>query len=100
MPLPIVAMYSSGGRSVHALVRANAASKPEWDELRDVMSQWLCPLGADGGALSAVRLSRLPGCYREGKKDKDGRLAKFAEPKMQELIWLNPKARARPLVEI
>lgn len=98
MPLPIVAMYSSGGRSVHALVRVNATSKPEWDEMRDVMSQWLCPLGADAGALSAVRLSRLPGCMREGSKGKDGKWVKYDRPRMQELIWLNPMAKARAMV--
>jgi hypothetical protein len=76
LPFPLAALYTSGRRSVHALVKWEMGSKPEWDRLRDIVRRLLCPLGADPGALSAVRLSRLPGC-RRGKG-------------MQELIYLNP----------
>ena len=31
MPLPISAIYTSGGRSIHALVRVDAESKAHWD---------------------------------------------------------------------
>ena len=64
LPLPIAAIYTSGGRSIHALVRFEVGSKAEWDASRNVIRQIVCPLGADPAALSAVRLSRLPGCYR------------------------------------
>jgi hypothetical protein len=76
--LPIVAIYTSGGRSVHALVRMEVPSKSVWDATRDYLRQIVCPLGADPGALSAVRLSRLPGCLRGQKA--------------QRLLFLNPKA--------
>ena len=33
MPLPIAAIYTSGGRSIHALVRVDAESKRHWDEI-------------------------------------------------------------------
>ena len=100
LPFPIVAAYTSGGRSVHALVRVNAGSKAEWDSLRDDLLPVVCPLGADGGALSAVRLSRLPGCLRYGKRDRDGKLDRYPEPRRQRLVWLNPAAPAAPILDL
>lgn len=76
LPLPIVAIYRSGRRSVHALVRVRADSKAEWDAVKRTLCPLLSKLGADPGALSAVRLTRLPGCYR-GER-------------LQELLYLNP----------
>ena len=79
LPLQIVAIYTSGGRSVHALVRVDAASKAEWDTQRDMLVQLLAPLGADPAAMTAVRLTRLPGCLR-GES-------------LQELWYLDPRPR-------
>lgn len=76
--LPIVAIYTSGGRSIHAIVRMPVESKAVWDASRNVLRQVLCVMGADPAALSAVRLSRLPGCIRGGKR--------------QKLLWLSPDA--------
>jgi hypothetical protein len=100
LPFPIVAVYSSGGKSLHALVRVDARSKAEWDSLRDALLPVLCPLGADGAALTAVRLSRLPGCLRHGTTDKEGLFHPFTPPRLQELVWLNPTAPARPILEL
>lgn len=83
LPLPIAAIYTSGGRSIHALVRCEVASKAEWDATRNVIRQIACPLGADPAALTAVRLSRLPCCTRGGK--------------MQRLLYLNPNPDHRPI---
>ncbi len=102
--LRIAALYTSGGRSVHALVKVNATSKPQWDTMRDMLSPVLSKLGADPAAMSAVRLTRLPGCYRKGKSrvetfrdDKSGVEEKrtiyhrFEQPLLQELLYLNPR---------
>jgi hypothetical protein len=91
LSIPVVALYTSGGRSIHALVRYPVGSKAEWDAMKATLQQVVCPLGADPGALSAVRLSRLPGCLREGADDKDGRYVRYGEPRMQRLIYLNPE---------
>jgi hypothetical protein len=65
----IAAVTTSGGRSVHALVRVAASTKREWDEAkRSIMN--LVVTGADPGALSAVRLTRLPACWRGQKEQK------------------------------
>lgn len=90
LPLPIAAIYTSGSRSIHALVREQVDSKAQWDAVRDALRQIVCPLGADAGALSAVRLSRLPFCERAGTRGKDGRYTKFPKPGRQELLYLNP----------
>lgn len=100
LPFPIAAVYSSGGKSLHALLRFDAESKSEWDSLRDALLPVLCPLGADGAALTAVRLSRLPGCLRYGTSDKGGFFQPYATPRLQELIWLNPFAQAQPILEL
>jgi hypothetical protein len=76
--LPIVAIYTSGGRSVHALLKMPVQSKSAWDATREHLRAIVCPLGADPGALSAVRLSRLPGCRRGNNP--------------QKLLFLNPRA--------
>ena len=100
LPLPIVAIYTSGGRSIHALARVDARSKAEWDSLRDDLLPVLCPLGADPGAMTAVRLSRLPGMLRHGSRGKDGKTLRYPRARLQELAWLNPAAPARPILEI
>jgi hypothetical protein len=87
LPLRIQAIYSSGGESVHALVRVEASSKAEWDALmRTTRLPILAPLGADPGALTAVRLSRLPNCLRGQTGE------------LQELYYLNPKPEKKPLL--
>lgn len=65
----IAAITTSGGRSVHALVRVDAVSKKDWDEKKRTLLG-LVVAGADPGALSAVRLTRLPACMRGGKEQK------------------------------
>jgi hypothetical protein len=65
MPLRIAAIYSSGRRSIHALVQVDASSKAEWDEMAAQLKPYIMVLGGDHKAMKAVQLSRLPGCYRE-----------------------------------
>lgn len=86
MPLRIAAIYSSGGRSVHALVKIDARTKREWDSEREALKHALVVLGADAGAMTAVRLTRLPGCWR-------GR-------SLQKLLFVNPDPPLRPILEL
>ena len=67
MPLRIACICESGRRSIHALVRVDAASKRDWDARVGSMKRALITLGADAGALSAVRLTRLPQAKRGGR---------------------------------
>lgn len=104
VPLKIEALYTSGGRSIHALVRVDCASKAAWDEEKKALMPFLMAgqmLGADRGTWSAVRLSRLPGCWREGKYDrKNDRYERFATPRLQKLLYLRPGADGRPICEL
>jgi hypothetical protein len=79
----IAAIYTSGGKSVHALVRVDAVSKLDFDRHRDFLVSMLAPLGADAAAMSAVRLSRLPGCLRGDR--------------LQELLYLDPCPSDEPI---
>lgn len=93
LPLPIAAIYTSGGRSVHVLVRVDAESKFEFDQWRNQAKRCLIPLGADPGCMSAVRLTRLPGCKRE--LDKEGNPCL----RDQRLLFLDPNPTSVPLIE-
>jgi hypothetical protein len=91
LPLRIVAIYTSGGRSTHALYRLpdTATTKVDFDkyvrgEGKSIKNQ-LVPLGADPNVFKGVQLSRLPGCRREEKGT------------MQRLLYFNPTATATPI---
>jgi hypothetical protein len=91
LPLRIVAIYETGGRLPHALVRLSPSdSKQEWDCKRDLLLPSLVMRGADPKTMTAVRLSRLPQCERLGKFDKDGNYIRFPEPRVQRLLYMNP----------
>jgi len=88
LPLFISAIYESGKRSVHALVRIDADSKAEWDRnVRGELLPILTTLGADPGALTAVRLTRLPNCQRE------------ETGKLQRLLYLDPEPDGEPICQ-
>ena len=76
LPLRIASICESGGRSIHALVRIDAATKEDWDAQVRRIKPVLVTLGADSGALSAVRLTRLPQARRGAR--------------VQRLLYLNP----------
>ena len=78
--LPIVSVTTSGSKSAHALVRVNTKNRAEYLEKASEIADVLVPLGADPAAMSAVRLTRVPGCVR---KDTG---------KAQTLIYFNPEA--------
>ena len=78
--LPIVSVTTSGSKSAHALVRVNAKDRADYLDKASEIADVLVPLGADPAAMSAVRLTRVPGCMR---KDTG---------KAQTLIYFNPEA--------
>lgn len=80
LDLPIVSVTTSGSKSAHALVRVNAKDRADYLEKAAEIADLVVPIGADPAAMSAVRLTRVPGCVR---KDTG---------KAQELIWFNPEA--------
>jgi hypothetical protein len=98
LPLPLAAIVETGSRLPHALVRLDAPSKERWDEVRDAFKPLFAKIGVDLGSLSAVRLTRLAGCERLGREDKEGIYHKFEDgPHMQRLLYLDPEPRGRPI---
>jgi hypothetical protein len=85
LPLRIASVCESGGRSIHALVRLDAESKQDWDAKVRAIKPVLVTLGADPGALSAVRLTRLPQAKR-GER-------------VQWLLYLNPTPDGKPILQ-
>jgi hypothetical protein len=85
LPLRIAAIYTSGGRSVHALVRLDAKSKEDFNSQIDPLKRPLKALGVDPATLSAVRLSRLPGCARPQKSGFQTLLYLNSNPAVQRL---------------
>lgn len=74
----VAAIYTSGGKSIHALLRLDSESKMAFDSTVQKHKPRLITLGADPAAMTAVRLTRLPWCWRGAKR--------------QELLYLNPNA--------
>jgi hypothetical protein len=76
LPLPIVAVYSSGGKSLHALCRMNFQTKGHLDLFKKRHGGAFSALGADPKAWSPTQLTRLPQCWRGDR--------------LQKLLYLNP----------
>ncbi len=77
---PVSALYTSGGKSVHALLRVDLPNVEAWN--RDVKRGLygadgvLTACGADKACCNPARLTRLPGHFRNGN--------------CQRLLYLNP----------
>ncbi len=80
LDLPIVAVTTSGSKSAHALVRVGQKDREGYLARASEIADLVVPLGADPAAMSAVRLTRVPGCMRRDTG------------KPQQLIYFNPDA--------
>jgi hypothetical protein len=83
--LPIRALIDTGGKSIHAWLEVSklstVSSAEAWDrEIKNTLyEKIMVPLGVDPACCNPSRLSRLPGCLRDGK--------------YQRLLWLSPSGR-------
>lgn len=75
---PVLAVYHSGGKSYHALLRIGGGSADEYNARVLQLRPYLVALGADKACLHAARLTRLAGAYRLDKNA------------YQRLIYVNP----------
>lgn len=87
---PIAAIYTSGGKSIHTLLRVDAASHDAFRLIERNLKRLYGPAGADPAAITSVRLTRLPGCIRAEKESALGPAA------LQRLLYLDPRARKSP----
>lgn len=86
MPLPIAAILTSGGRSVHAWVKSDSKDDCSYRDDSSMLLTMLSRFGLDAKNKNPSRLSRLAGVTRKLGADGDGR---------QRLLYLN----ARPQQE-
>jgi hypothetical protein len=89
LPLPIAAILTSGGRSLHAWVRIDAANVDEFRRDVSRMLALLAKFGVDGKNKNPSRMSRLPGVVRQTGAHGDGR---------QRLFYLNPQPKQKAIL--
>lgn len=91
----VAAIYTSGGKSVHALLRIDAGpQEADWHSIVEPMKRDLIELGADPAALTSLRLSRLPFCRRSEKLDPADKLRGN-----QVLLYLDDKPDGSPIFD-
>ena len=89
LPLPIAAILSSGGRSLHAWVKVDAGDAAEYRAVVPRLLGLLAKFGVDGKNRNPSRLSRLPGARRVIGAVGDG---------LQRLLYVNPHPEQRSLL--
>lgn len=82
LKIPIAVVLSSGGKSIHAWARIDAANADQYRTFTKRILTALAPLGIDQANKNSSRLSRLAGARRVIGAAGDG---------VQKLLWLNPK---------
>lgn len=81
LALPVTAILTSGGRSIHTWLRVDAPSVDEYRAITHKLASCLWRFGACQGNKSLSRLSRLPGVVRKLGAGEDNR---------QRVLYLNP----------
>jgi hypothetical protein len=89
LPLPIAAILSSGGRSLHAWVKLDARDAAEYRAVVPRLLGILAKFGVDGKNKNPSRLSRLPGATRVIGAVGDG---------LQRLLYVNPQPAERSIL--
>jgi hypothetical protein len=90
LPLPVAAIITSGGRSVHAWIMLNCSNEQEYRAKVDRIYTLLARFGLCPSNKNPSRLSRLPGAQREIGKHGDG---------AQRLLYLNDEPSEAPILE-
>jgi hypothetical protein len=88
LPIPIAAIFETGGKSVHTLVKVKVSTLEEWKECAEILKNHITPYGADPAMFQIQQTCRLPGCLR-GKGGKE-----------QKLLYLNPNPSCKAIYEM
>lgn len=89
VPLPIAAILTSGGKSVHAWIKVEADDFKDYEKTVEEMRNILTRFGIDRTNKNPSRLSRLVGVTRQIGATGDGR---------QKLLYLNPNPEQRSII--
>ncbi len=119
LELPVACLVHSGGKSLHAIVRVEAASREQYRERVRYLYQ-ICQkhgLAVDKQNSNPARLSRLPGVWRAGRKQwlvatnigkgswqewqkwLESVTDDLPEPESLSAVWDNLPELAAPLIE-
>jgi len=79
----VASITHSAGKSYHVLLKVSAASREDYDRIKETLKPLLIGLGADRACFNPSHLSRLPGARRPDKNNA-----------VQRLIYLNGEAKA------
>jgi hypothetical protein len=90
LPVPVAAIVTTGGRSVHAWIMLNCSNAQEYREKVNRIHTLLGRFGICPSNKNPSRLSRLPGAQREIGKHGDG---------AQRLAYINPEPLEAPIFE-
>lgn len=66
--IPVACVIHSGGKSIHAWVRIDAADRAEYDRRVEYLHSYFASLDVDPKNKNPSRYSRLPGCIRFQKR--------------------------------
>jgi len=89
VPLPISAILTSGGKSLHAWIRTDCGSREEYESCVTKLRDVLLNFGMDRKNKNPSRLSRLVGVTRVFGADGDGR---------QRLLFLSPNPEQKGIL--
>jgi len=89
LPLPIAAILTSGGKSIHAWVKVDSHDHTGYKDDSILLLKMLERFGIDGKNKNPSRLSRLVGVTRSIDASGDGR---------QRILYLNPNPTQRPIL--
>jgi hypothetical protein len=81
--LPVAALLSSGGRSIHCLIKMDCTDADEYREQSGRILKMLRPYGFDPATGNASRMARLPGVTRQIGANESGE---------QRLLFFSPEA--------
>lgn len=90
LPLPIKAIISSGGRSLHAILEISAKDERSYRDIARPLLRTLRKVGFDPSCGNPSRKSRLPGFIRVDPTSK--------EVRQQELLYINPSPTLKAIV--
>jgi hypothetical protein len=95
LPLPIAAIITSGGRSLHAWVKVDCQDAASYGATVGQILRTLAHFGFDRANKNPGRASRLPGALRT-YRDKSKPEPQGRDPR-QRLLYLNPEPTTNPI---
>jgi hypothetical protein len=100
LDLPIVLMTTSGGRSIHALVKIGSETHDEWLSIVGMVRDRMAKIGCDRQALTNPAVNvRCANTWRDGKTI-EGKFVPFTYGRaVQRCLYFNPNAMLSAIIK-